>query len=98
MIVKAIMKLRPGAQWALRGDTYEGLEWLDEVQTKPSEQEINAAILEVEAEIASTEYQRKRKVEYPEIGDQLDALWKGGQALEDMKQQIMAVKAKYPKE
>ena len=39
-IANAIQSLRPGAQWALRGTTYDGLEWLDIVQSKPTEQEI----------------------------------------------------------
>ena len=34
----------------------------------------------VDAEIAKTEYRRQRITEYPSIGDQLDALWKGGDA------------------
>lgn len=43
-------------------------------------------------------YITKRIDAYPPIGDQLDALWKGGEALEQMRQQITAVKDKYPKE
>jgi hypothetical protein len=35
--------------------------------------------------------------QYPPITDQLDAIWKGGDAQADMLQQVMAVKAKYPK-
>ena len=33
----AILSLRPGAEFVLRGDT---LEWLDSAQTEPSEAEI----------------------------------------------------------
>jgi hypothetical protein len=50
-----------------------------------------------EAELAATEYQRQRAAEYPPIGDQLDALWKGGDAAADMLAKVQAVKAKYPK-
>jgi hypothetical protein len=42
-------------------------------------------------------YRDLRKSEYPDIRDQLDALWKGGEALEAMRQQVMAVKEKYQK-
>jgi len=42
-------------------------------------------------------YQRQRAAEYPSIGDQLDALWKGGDAAAAMLAQVQAVKAKYPK-
>ena len=43
------------------------------------------------------DYAAKRRVEYPSIGDQLDALWKGADAAAAMAQIIQAVKAKYPK-
>jgi hypothetical protein len=43
------------------------------------------------------EYKYKRAEEYPAIGDQLDALWKGGEAATVMLAQVQAVKAKYPK-
>jgi hypothetical protein len=38
-----------------------------------------------------------RATEYPPIGDQLDALWKGGEAAAEMLAKVQAVKAKYPK-
>ena len=43
------------------------------------------------------DYYAKRRAEYPSLGDQLDALWKGGDAQTAMQAQIAAVKAKYPK-
>jgi hypothetical protein len=43
------------------------------------------------------DYYAKRRAEYPSLGDQLDALWKGGEAQADMFDRIAAVKAKYPK-
>jgi hypothetical protein len=43
------------------------------------------------------EYQRQRAPEYPDIKDQLDAIWKGGDAYEEMLARVMEVKAKYPK-
>jgi hypothetical protein len=52
---------------------------------------------EREAALAATAYQRQRAAEYPPIGDQLDALWKGGDAAAAMLAQVQAVKAKYPK-
>jgi len=43
------------------------------------------------------EYQSKRLAEYPSIWDQLDAIWKWWQDMEDMKARVMEVKHKYPK-
>jgi hypothetical protein len=38
----ALISLRPGAEWVLRGDD---LEWLDSEQTEPSQAELSAEVL-----------------------------------------------------
>jgi hypothetical protein len=45
------------------------------------------------------DYYALRRSEYPSLGDQLDAVWKGldSQAFIEMQAKIAAVKAKYPK-
>jgi len=48
-IVSALEALKPKAQWTLSGDSYANLEWLDEIQTKPTEDEVTAKIAELEA-------------------------------------------------
>ena len=45
----------------------------------------------------SLPYQEKRVMEYPSIGDQLDALFRAGVFPAEMAAQIQAVKDKYPK-
>ncbi len=45
----ALVELRPGAQWGVRGNTYAGIEWLDESQTKPTETEVNNKIAALDA-------------------------------------------------
>jgi hypothetical protein len=42
-------------------------------------------------------YKYARAAEYPPIGDQLDALWKGGAEAEAMLAKVQAVKQKFPK-
>lgn len=44
-----------------------------------------------------TQYQRDRQSAYPSIGDQLDALWKGGAAATEMLARVQAVKNQFPK-
>jgi hypothetical protein len=51
----------------------------------------------VQAYIDAHAYIAKRQAEYPPIGDQLDALWKGGDAAAEMLAKVQAVKTKYPK-
>ena len=45
----ALQKLKPGAQWVLRGDDYSGLEWLDSSHTKPTETEVTNKLAELDA-------------------------------------------------
>jgi hypothetical protein len=51
----------------------------------------------VNAWVDPNAYKTQRAVAYPPIGDQLDALWKGGDAATEMLAKVQAVKAKYPK-
>lgn len=97
MIDKALAALRPRSEWILDGDSYAGINWLDQSQTKPTEAEVQAEVARLQAEYDAQEYARKRALEYPAIGDQLDALWKGGDAAAEMLTRVQAVKAKYPK-
>ena len=48
-ISDAILQLKPGADYIIRGEDYSGLEWLDSSQTKPTETEINSKISELDA-------------------------------------------------
>lgn len=43
------------------------------------------------------DYAELRRNEYPDLRDQLDALWKGGADLEAMREKILGVKTRYPK-
>jgi len=46
-IVSALLALKPGAEWTIRGDNYSDLEWLDKSQTKPTEDEVNTKVTEL---------------------------------------------------
>ncbi len=47
-IVSALLSLKPGAEWTVRGDNYSDLEWLDSSQTKPLQEEVEAKIRELQ--------------------------------------------------
>ena len=47
-IVSALEALKPKSEWTLRGETYADLEWLDKSQTKPTEEEVNLKVAELE--------------------------------------------------
>jgi hypothetical protein len=85
----AIFALRPDAQWYFGDD--ENIVWLDEEQTEPT-------TAEIDAHIASTQYQRDRASAYDSVGDQLDQLMKDMRDGTTTHQTACeAVKAKYPK-
>ena len=48
---EALKALKPGAEWTLYGDKYEGLIWLDKTQTKPTKAEFDAKKTEIASKI-----------------------------------------------
>ena len=98
MIGKAILKINPNAVFVIRG---EEIEWL-EGTTPISKADIEAKMVEVQAEYDANQYQRDRV--YPSIGDQLDMLWHSIDQNPKLKSEyfefyetIKAVKVKHPK-
>ena len=91
---QACGNLRPEAGISIDGN---GVHWHG-IDSIPTQEEIDAEVARLEAEYALNAYKAKRASEYPSIGDQLDALWKGGDAAAEMLAKVQAVKAKYPKE
>ena len=91
-LMTAIQSLRPEAELVIRGGD---IEWLDTTQTQPTDAEIQAELLRLQADYDSKQYQRDRAQEYPSWQDQLDDIFHNG--LEHWKSSIQAVKTKYPK-
>jgi len=64
---------------------------------QPGDREATPEEVEADRVAKLPTYQQLRAPLYPPVTDALDAIVKGGQALEDYKAACMAVKAKYPK-
>ena len=47
-IIFALFELRPNAKWSFSGEVYEGLDWKDDTQTKPTETELFEKVTELE--------------------------------------------------
>ena len=83
VIVQALTEYWPTASWGFEdpmGDSeelyvYANLSWQSEDVTKPTEEELNAKIALVQADLDATQYSEDRKEAYPDIGEQLDMLW-----------------------
>jgi len=91
----ALHSLKPNAEWVLRGDE---LEWLDAVQTEPTQSEIDAEVIRLQAEYDSNQYQRDRATAYPSLQDQADMqYWDAVNGTTTWQDAIAKVKADYPK-
>ena len=101
--LKAIKKINPNAKFQIEKDIdgNENITWLNGT-TPISKADIEAKMVEVQADYDAKQYQRDRV--YPSIGDQLDMLWHSidqNPALKsqyfDFYEAIKAVKVKNPK-
>ena len=92
--LRAILSLKPKAQFHLQDDV---LTWNDKVQTEPTQAEIEAEIIRLQAEYDAQSYARARQPLYPAIGDQLDDLYHKGAFSAEMTATIKKVKDDNPK-
>lgn len=94
---KALQELYPGTQWAVSGTDYDSLLWAEwNTVPKPSKEELDAKVVELEQRWVDTQYQRDRASAYPSIAQQLDALYHDG--YDGWKNSIAAIKEQFPKE
>ena len=90
----AIQSLVPNAEVVISDGV---VVWINPSTAPVSDEQIAQELTRLEQQYATDAYKRNRLAEYPPIGDQLDALWKGGDAAAEMLAKVQAVKAKYPK-
>jgi hypothetical protein len=94
----ALLTLRPGANWIIKDGV---IQWLDDHQTQPLEEEIQVEMQRLQEKYDCIEYQRERIEEYPNIRELADALYwnsKGDPAkLDEYYTKCEEVKLKYPK-
>ena len=96
LVAEALSSLRPLSQYAIGSDG--SINWIDTVQTQPTQSQIDAEITRLASIYTAQEYARKRAPEYPPYTDYLDGVVKGNQAQIDAYiAACQAVKTKYPK-
>jgi len=96
-IQKAIKKINPDAQFIIRGTSIDGLKWTDGTTPIPKA-DIEAKMVEVQAEYDANQYQRDRATAYPTIQEQLDMqYWDNVNGTTNWEDAIAKVKADNPK-
>ena len=94
-IFDGIRALIPDAKLYVENNSWDKIHWADE-RKQPSRSDIEAKIVELQAESDAKQYQRDRKLEYPTIEELVVALYDEKDKASIIERRN-AVKAKYPK-
>jgi hypothetical protein len=86
----------PGAQWSIRGNDYDTLEWYDDTP-KPTQAELDAAWPTVEYNDQVAAVEDARRADYEATSDPLFFEWQRGDGTEQAwLDAVAAVKAAHP--
>jgi hypothetical protein len=96
MIEKAILKINPNAEFSVNADDINQITWHNGTTPIPVA-DIEAKMIEVQADYDAEEWKRNRQAEYPSIDDCIHALLDGGDTLTELQAKRTATKTKYPK-
>ena len=95
-ILKAILKINPNAEVTIGGNSLDDITWHNGTTPIPKA-DIEAKMVEVQADYDAEEWKRNRQSEYPSIDDCIHALLDGEDTLTELQAKRTAIKNKYPK-
>jgi hypothetical protein len=97
-IADAIKKINPNAQYTYQEEDIDSVKWLNGTTPIPKA-DIEAKMVEVQAEYDANQYQRDRAIAYPSIQDQLDMqYWDKVNGTTNWEDAIAKVKSDNPKD
>jgi hypothetical protein len=96
-ILKTILKINPNAQVTVTNNEIDSIQWHNGTTPIPVA-DIEAKMVELQAEYDAEQWKRDRQAEYPSIQDCIHALLDGGETLENLQTLRQTIKTKYPKE
>ena len=97
-VIKAILKIDPNAEVSVSGNDINTIEWHNGTTPIPKA-DIEAKMVEVQAEYDANQYQRDRAIAYPSIQDQLDMqYWDKVNGTTNWEDAIAKVKSDNPKD
>jgi len=95
-VIDAILKINPNAKVNVSDDDINQIVWHNGTTPIPVA-DIEAKMVEVQAEYDAEEWKRNRQAEYPSIDNCIYALLDGGDTLTELQAKRTATKTKYPK-
>jgi hypothetical protein len=97
-ILKSVLKINPNAQVSISGNDINSIVWENGTTPIPKA-DIEAKMVEVQAEYDANQYQRDRATAYPSIQDQLDMqYWDKVNGTTNWEDAIAKVKSDNPKD
>jgi hypothetical protein len=90
-IAKAILKINPNAQFNYQDENIDSIEWHNGTTPIPKA-DIEAKMVELQADYDAKQYQRDRISEYPNLQEAIHALLDGGDTLTDLQAKRTAIK------
>ena len=96
MIIEAILKINPNAEVSVLDNDINQITWHNGTTPIPVA-DIEAKMVEVQADYDAEEWKRNRQAEYPTLQDCIHALLDGGDTLTELQAKRTATKTKYPK-
>ena len=97
-VLDAILKINPSAEVTVNANDINSIEWHNGTTPIPKA-DIEAKMVEVQAEYDANQYQRDRAIAYPSIQDQLDMqYWDKVNGTTNWEDAIAKVKSDNPKD
>ena len=97
MIIEAILKINPNAEVTVINEDINQIIWREGTTPIPVA-EIEAKMIEVQAEYDNNQYQRDRAKAYPSIEEQIDMqYWDKVNGTNNWETRIAEIKAQFPK-
>jgi len=97
MIIEAILKINPNAKVSVNGDDINQITWHEGTTPIPVA-DIEAKMVELQAEYDNKQYQRDRAKAYPSIEEQMDMqYWDKVNGTNNWETKIAEIKAQFPK-
>ena len=95
-VAKAIHKINSNASFIVKDNDVNQIEWHNGTTPIPKA-DIEAKMVELQADYDAEEWKRNRQAEYPTIDDCIHALLDGEDTLTELQAKRTAIKNKYPK-
>ena len=97
MIIEAILKINPNAKVSVNGDDINQITWHEGTTPIPVA-DIEAKMVELQAEYDNKQYQRDRAKAYPSLEEQMDMqYWDRVNGTNNWETKIAEIKAQFPK-